>query len=77
MLINVFQVRGFLLNFGVYYATRAALGLTFEWRSVDSLGLCCKRTHVIRSSFPVFPPTPFLPRMKMTIKKKCILPIQF
>ncbi|KAI8562023.1 hypothetical protein RHMOL_Rhmol03G0002900 [Rhododendron molle] len=25
------QVRGFLLNFGVYYATRAALGLTFEW----------------------------------------------
>lgn len=38
MLINVLQVRGFLLNFGVYYATRAALGLTFEWRSVDSLG---------------------------------------
>ncbi|KAK3019389.1 hypothetical protein RJ639_004639 [Escallonia herrerae] len=26
-------VRGFLLNFGVYYATRAALGLTFEWSS--------------------------------------------
>ncbi|EHA8592586.1 putative Homogentisate solanesyltransferase, chloroplastic [Cocos nucifera] len=25
-------VRGFLLNFGVYYATRAALGLTFRWR---------------------------------------------
>ncbi|XP_060668728.1 homogentisate solanesyltransferase, chloroplastic isoform X2 [Ziziphus jujuba] len=25
-------VRGFLLNFGVYYATRAALGLAFEWR---------------------------------------------
>ncbi|XP_059668569.1 homogentisate solanesyltransferase, chloroplastic [Cornus florida] len=25
------MVRGFLLNFGVYYATRAALGLTFEW----------------------------------------------
>ncbi|GMP87128.1 hypothetical protein CsSME_00039645 [Camellia sinensis var. sinensis] len=24
-------VRGFLLNFGVYYATRAALGLTVEW----------------------------------------------
>ncbi|CAM8892017.1 unnamed protein product [Rhodiola kirilowii] len=24
-------VRGFLLNFGVYYATRAALGLTFVW----------------------------------------------
>uniref|UniRef100_A0A803LLX1 Uncharacterized protein n=1 Tax=Chenopodium quinoa TaxID=63459 RepID=A0A803LLX1_CHEQI len=24
-------VRGFLLNFGVYYATRAALGLPFEW----------------------------------------------
>jgi hypothetical protein len=24
-------VRGFLLNFGVYYATRAALGLSFEW----------------------------------------------
>lgn len=27
------MVRGFLLNFGVYYATRAALGLSFEWRS--------------------------------------------
>ncbi|XXG64194.1 hypothetical protein AAC387_Pa05g2206 [Persea americana] len=27
----VATVRGFLLNFGVYYATRAALGLTFEW----------------------------------------------
>nr|KYP73993.1 Digeranylgeranylglyceryl phosphate synthase [Cajanus cajan] len=26
-------VRGFLLNFGVYYATKAALGLTFEWSS--------------------------------------------
>ncbi|KAJ6923876.1 hypothetical protein NC652_017253 [Populus alba x Populus x berolinensis] len=25
-------VRGFLLNFGVYHATRAALGLPFEWR---------------------------------------------
>ncbi|KAL6530562.1 putative homogentisate phytyltransferase 2, chloroplastic [Orobanche minor] len=25
-------VRGILLNYGVYYATRAALGLTFEWR---------------------------------------------
>ncbi|KAL2923935.1 Homogentisate solanesyltransferase chloroplastic [Bienertia sinuspersici] len=25
-------VRGFLLNFGVYYATRAALGFPFEWR---------------------------------------------
>eukprot|EP01018_Ginkgo_biloba_P021146 Gb_01838 [translate_table: standard] len=24
-------VRGFLLNFGVYYATRAALGLAFQW----------------------------------------------
>lgn len=24
-------VRGFLLNFGVYYATRAALGLPYEW----------------------------------------------
>ncbi|KAG0611423.1 hypothetical protein M758_7G140000 [Ceratodon purpureus] len=24
-------VRGFLLNFGVYYATRAALGLSYEW----------------------------------------------
>ncbi|ERN20464.1 hypothetical protein AMTR_s00068p00142730 [Amborella trichopoda] len=24
-------VRGFLLNFGVYYATRASLGLPFEW----------------------------------------------
>ncbi|GER52446.1 homogentisate prenyltransferase [Striga asiatica] len=26
-------VRGFLLNYGVYYATRAALGLPFEWSS--------------------------------------------
>ncbi|CAK9153395.1 unnamed protein product [Ilex paraguariensis] len=26
-------VRGFLLNFGVYHATRAALGLTFVWSS--------------------------------------------
>ncbi|GMH08231.1 hypothetical protein Nepgr_010071 [Nepenthes gracilis] len=26
-------VRGFLLNFGVYYATRASLGLLFEWSS--------------------------------------------
>ncbi|KAJ0982736.1 hypothetical protein J5N97_010991 [Dioscorea zingiberensis] len=26
-------VRGFLLNFGVYYATRSALGLTFKWSS--------------------------------------------
>ncbi|XP_078429927.1 homogentisate prenyltransferase [Wolffia australiana] len=26
-------VRGFLLNFGVYYATRSALGLTFAWSS--------------------------------------------
>ncbi|KAB2631482.1 homogentisate phytyltransferase 2 [Pyrus ussuriensis x Pyrus communis] len=26
------SVRGFLFNFGVYYATRAALGLQFEWR---------------------------------------------
>lgn len=26
-------VRGFLLNFGVYYATRAALGLNFKWSS--------------------------------------------
>ncbi|KAH7512331.1 hypothetical protein FEM48_Zijuj12G0079300 [Ziziphus jujuba var. spinosa] len=25
-------VQGFLLNFAVYYATRAALGLAFEWR---------------------------------------------
>jgi homogentisate solanesyltransferase len=24
-------VRGFLLNFGVYYATRAALGMPFAW----------------------------------------------
>ncbi|KAL2641978.1 hypothetical protein R1flu_009565 [Riccia fluitans] len=24
-------VRGFLLNFGVYYATRAALGLSYQW----------------------------------------------
>lgn len=29
-----YQVRGFLLNFGVYHATRAALGLPFQWRLV-------------------------------------------
>ena len=29
-----YQVRGFLLNFGVYHATRAALGLSFQWRLV-------------------------------------------
>lgn len=33
------QVRGFLLNFGVYYATRAALGLAFEWRWVRAYHL--------------------------------------
>ncbi|XP_023005777.1 homogentisate solanesyltransferase, chloroplastic-like isoform X1 [Cucurbita maxima] len=31
--LTIATVRGFLLNFGVYYATRAALGLTFEWSS--------------------------------------------
>ncbi|KAL5141830.1 Homogentisate solanesyltransferase, chloroplastic [Glycine soja] len=30
---RLMQVRGFLLNFGVYYATRASLGLAFEWSS--------------------------------------------
>lgn len=35
--IHFLQVRGFLLNFGVYHATRAALGLTFEWRLVFQL----------------------------------------
>ncbi|XP_057546138.1 homogentisate solanesyltransferase, chloroplastic [Amaranthus tricolor] len=29
--LTIATVRGFLLNFGVYYATRAALGLPFEW----------------------------------------------
>lgn len=29
--VIIATVRGFLLNFGVYYATRAALGLPFTW----------------------------------------------
>jgi homogentisate solanesyltransferase len=29
--VIIATVRGFLLNFGVYYATRAALGLAYEW----------------------------------------------
>ncbi|KAM3299571.1 hypothetical protein ACQJBY_040863 [Aegilops geniculata] len=33
-------VRGFLLNFGVYYATRAALGLTFQWSSPVAFITC-------------------------------------
>ncbi|KAH7661829.1 UbiA prenyltransferase family protein [Dioscorea alata] len=28
-------VRGFLLNFGVYHATRSALGLSFKWRHMQ------------------------------------------
>lgn len=33
-------VRGFLLNFGVYYATRAALGLTFQWSTPVAFITC-------------------------------------
>ena len=34
-------VRGFLLNFGVYYATRAAIGLkTFAWSPAIGCALC-------------------------------------
>jgi len=33
-------VRGALLNFGVYYATRAALGLEFEWSPAVSFITC-------------------------------------
>ncbi|XP_078149865.1 homogentisate prenyltransferase isoform X2 [Carex rostrata] len=33
-------VRGFLLNFGVYYATRAALGLSFQWSSPVAFITC-------------------------------------
>lgn len=29
--LSIACVRGFLLNFGVYYATRAALGVGFVW----------------------------------------------
>ncbi len=29
--VIIATVRGFLLNFGVYFATRAALGRGFEW----------------------------------------------
>ena len=29
--LTIATCRGFLLNFGVYYATREALGLTFRW----------------------------------------------
>lgn len=34
-------VRGFLLNFGVYYATRAAIGLnTFAWSPAIGCDRC-------------------------------------
>lgn len=33
-------MRGFLLNFGVYYATRAALGLSFQWSSPVAFITC-------------------------------------
>mmetsp|Transcript_8600 Transcript_8600/g.15426 ORF Transcript_8600/g.15426 Transcript_8600/m.15426 type:complete len:419 (+) Transcript_8600:80-1336(+) len=33
-------VRGFLLNFGVYYATRAALGISFSW-SAPAVFITC------------------------------------
>uniref|UniRef100_N1QXU2 Digeranylgeranylglyceryl phosphate synthase n=1 Tax=Aegilops tauschii TaxID=37682 RepID=N1QXU2_AEGTA len=39
-IFDFLQVRGFLLNFGVYYATRAALGLTFQWSSPVAFITC-------------------------------------
>mgnify|MGYP001806718844 CR=1 FL=1 len=39
-------VRGFLLNFGVYSATRAALGLPFEWSPAVRWGVACARVCV-------------------------------
>jgi len=33
-------VRGFLLNFGVYHATRAALGLSFQWSPAIAFITC-------------------------------------
>merc|ERR1719424_2309095 len=34
--LTIATCRGFLLNFGVYYATREALGLTFLWNPAVS-----------------------------------------
>lgn len=34
--LTIATCRGFLLNFGVYYATREALGLTFSWNPAVS-----------------------------------------
>jgi len=34
--LTIATCRGFLLNFGVYYATREALGLTFRWNPAVS-----------------------------------------
>ncbi len=36
--VIIATVRGFLLNFGVYYATRAALGLSFAWNPAIRCG---------------------------------------
>lgn len=37
--LSIACVRGFLLNFGVYYATRAALGVGFVWSPPHHVGV--------------------------------------
>lgn len=49
VLMFPYQVRGFLLNFGVYHATRAALGLPFQWRLVVNT-IPDKQVEIMRTS---------------------------
>lgn len=46
-----YQVRGFLLNFGVYHATRAALGLSFQWRLVVKCTILDKWVEINEMNF--------------------------
>ena len=45
------MVRGFLLNFGVYYATRAALQLPFAWSPAIRYGPLCSFVHIWEDVF--------------------------
>ncbi|PON82410.1 Prenyltransferase [Trema orientale] len=58
-LLCIATVRGFILNFGVYYATRAAFGLAFEWRWVKNFTDAFNRNfmlpiHAILASSLIF-----------------------
>ena len=55
-------VRGFLLNFGVYYATRAALGLT-EFRWSPAIG-CAPEAYLQRAT---------LVRQKLLVRRKLVM----